>query len=158
MKENCFFLKKFLTPSCSLCKLYHKADSHIFGEYKRNKLLWNHLETTTILKVRVPFLRFSKNTLTHSEKRPAMAAIIHKNLTLTMFLTSKESLPTGNLLKHNWNIHFNTWCILLRERKFKQYLQDTVNPLYSRSLEGALTSHFFLRCQNLTNLKISWNN
>ena len=41
---------------------------------------------------------------------------------------------------------------LLREHKFKQYYQDTVNPLYPHSLETELTSHFFLRCQNFTNL------
>ena len=41
---------------------------------------------------------------------------------------------------------------LLREYKFKQYFQDTVNPLCSRSLEAELASHFFLRCQNFTNL------
>ena len=54
------------------------------------------------------FLCFFKNTLTNSLTRQVVAAVIHKNLTLTMFLTSKETLPTGNLLKHTWKTHFKT--------------------------------------------------
>ena len=63
---------------------------------------------TTILKVpRKTYLGcFSKNTLSRSEKPPVVAAIIHKNLTLIIFFTSKESLPTGNLLRHTWNTLF----------------------------------------------------
>ena len=104
-------------------------------------------------------------------ERPAVEAIIHKNLTLIIFFTSKESFPAGNLLRHTWNIHFkhlpNTGsltqiCInffaaspflsLLREHKFKYYFQDTVNLLCSRSLEAESTYHLFLCCQNFTNL------
>ena len=40
----------------------------------------------------------------------------------------------------------------IADTSFKQYFQDTVNPLCSRSLEAESTSHFFLRCQNFTNL------
>ena len=50
--------------------------------------------------------RFSKNKLTHSWKRPSVAAVIHKNLTLIIFFTARESLPTGNLLRLVWNTHF----------------------------------------------------
>ena len=115
-------------------------------------------------------LRFSKNTLKHSLARQAVSAVIHKNLTLIMFFTSKETLPRGNLLKHTWNTYFKTlaehWkfqtnlCKLLtssplsflNEHKFKQYFQDTAYPLCSRNLEAESTSHSFLRCQNFTNL------
>ena len=34
----------------------------------------------------------------------------------------------------------------LREHKFRHTFQDTINPLYSCSLEIELTSHFFLHC------------
>ena len=54
------------------------------------------------------FLCFFKNSLTNSMTRQVVAAVIHKNLTLTMFFTSKETLPTGNLLKHTWKTHFKT--------------------------------------------------
>ena len=43
---------------------------------------------------------------------------------------------------------------LLRVHKFKQYFKDTVSLLRFRSLEPELTSHFFLCCQNITNLCI----
>ena len=34
----------------------------------------------------------------------------------------------------------------LREHKFKHNFQDTLNPLYSCSIELESTSHYFLRC------------
>ena len=40
----------------------------------------------------------------------------------------------------------------LREHKFNHNFQDTINPLCSCSLESGSTSHFFLRCQNFTDL------
>ena len=102
LKKNCFFLKRSQTPSCSLCKLYHETDRQLFDEYKYKKPLWNHLRATTILKVlrETSFGRFSKKTLTHSQKRPAVVDVIHKNLTLIILFTYKESLLTGKLLKH----------------------------------------------------------
>ena len=107
-KESCFLFKKYLIPLGSLSKLYHKTDCHRFDEYKHKNPLRNYLGTATKLMVprKTSLGRFSKNTLTDSEKRPVVAAIIHKNLTLIIIFTSKESLPTGNHLKHIWNTHF----------------------------------------------------
>ena len=101
-KKSCFFFKKPLIPLSSLSKLCYETDCHRFNKYKHKKPLWNHLGTANKLKVpqKTPLGHFSKNTLTHSQKRPAVTAIIHKNLTLIIIFTSKESLPTGNLLKH----------------------------------------------------------
>ena len=67
-KKNCFFLKKSLIPLSFLSKLYHETDCHRFDEYKHKKPLWNHLGTTTKLKVprKTSRRRFSKNTLTQS--------------------------------------------------------------------------------------------
>ena len=100
--KNCLLFKKSLILLSSLSKLYHKTDCHRFDEYKHKMLLWNYLGTAIKLKVprKTSLGRFSKNTLTHSQKCPVVAAIIHKNLTLIIFFTSKESLPTGNLLRH----------------------------------------------------------
>ena len=39
----------------------------------------------------------------------------------------------------------------LREHKFKHNFQDTLNPLYSCSLEAEDTYHFFMRCQSFSN-------
>ena len=39
----------------------------------------------------------------------------------------------------------------LREHKFKHNFQDTLNLLYSCSLEAEDTYHFFTRCQNFSN-------
>ena len=168
----CFFFKKPLIPLCSLCKLYNETDFRLFKEYKRKK----PESTIAILKVprETSFGCFSKNTLTQSSKRLAVAATFHKNLTLTILFASKESLPAGIFLKHTWNTHLkhlpNTGNLkqtsaqpaplnLLREHKLKQYFQDTVNPLCCRSLEAESTSQFFLRCQNFANLlNVSWNN
>ena len=52
----------------------------------------------------IPLAFFQEHTHPFIEI-PAVAAIIHENLTLTIFFTSKESLPTGNLLRHTWNTH-----------------------------------------------------
>ena len=41
----------------------------------------------------------------------------------------------------------------LREHKFSHNFQDTINPLRPCSLESELTTHFFLRCQNFTDLR-----
>ena len=101
-KKNCFLFKKSMIPLSSLSKLYHKTDCYRFDEYKHKKLLQNHLGTATKLKEprKRSLGRFSKNTLTHSEKRSAVAVIIHKNLTLIIIFTSKESLNTQNLQRN----------------------------------------------------------
>ena len=39
-----------------------------------------------------------------------------------------------------------------REHKFNHNFQDTINPLCPCSLELESTTHFFLRCQNFTDL------
>ena len=41
----------------------------------------------------------------------------------------------------------------LREHKFNHNFQDTINLLCSNSLESKSTTHFFLRFQNLKNLR-----
>ena len=41
----------------------------------------------------------------------------------------------------------------LREHKFNHNFQDTINPLCPCSLESESTTHFFLRCQNFTDLR-----
>ena len=41
----------------------------------------------------------------------------------------------------------------LREHKFNHNFQDTINPLCSCSLESKSTTHFFLQCQNFTDLR-----
>ena len=41
----------------------------------------------------------------------------------------------------------------LREHKFNHNFQDTINPLCSCSLESESTAHFFLHCQNFTDLR-----
>ena len=41
----------------------------------------------------------------------------------------------------------------LREHKFSHNFQDTINPLCPCSLESESTTHFFLRCQNFTDLR-----
>ena len=41
----------------------------------------------------------------------------------------------------------------LREHKSNHNFQDTINPLCSCSLESESTTHFFLRCQNFTDLR-----
>ena len=42
----------------------------------------------------------------------------------------------------------------LREHKFDHNFQDTINPLLcSCNLESESTTHFFLRCQNFTDLR-----
>ena len=41
----------------------------------------------------------------------------------------------------------------LREHKFNHNFQDTINPLCSCSLESKSTTHFFLHCQNFTDLR-----
>ena len=107
-KKNYFFFKKSLTLLCSLCKLYHKNDCHLFDEYKKKKRQCRPLSGHSHTQGQRFFLCFFKNTLTNSLTRQVVAAVIHKNLTLTMFLTSKETLPTGNLLKHTWKTHFKT--------------------------------------------------
>ena len=38
-KKYIFF--KSLTPSRSLCELYHETDCHLFDKYKHKKPLWN---------------------------------------------------------------------------------------------------------------------
>ena len=107
-KENCFFFKRPLIHFSFLSKLYHKTDSHRFDKCKHKKSLQNHLGTATKLQVprKTSPGRFSKNTLTHSYKRPAVEAIIYKNVTLIIFFTPNESLPSGNHLRHTWNTHF----------------------------------------------------
>ena len=40
-----------------------------------------------------------------------------------------------------------------REHKSNVNFQDTINPPCSRSLESESTSHFFLRCQNFTDVR-----
>ena len=41
----------------------------------------------------------------------------------------------------------------LREHKFNHNFQDTMNPLCPCSLESESPTHFFLRCQNFTDLR-----
>ena len=41
----------------------------------------------------------------------------------------------------------------LREHKFNHNFQGTINPLCPCSLESESTTHFFLRCQNFTDLR-----
>ena len=41
VQRNCFLFKKPLTLLCSLCKLYHETDCHLFDEYKDKKPLRN---------------------------------------------------------------------------------------------------------------------
>ena len=41
----------------------------------------------------------------------------------------------------------------LRKHKFKHNFQGTINPLCPCSLESESTTHFFLRCQNFTDLR-----
>ena len=41
----------------------------------------------------------------------------------------------------------------LREHKFNHNFQDTINLLCSCSLESESTAHFFLHCQNFTDLR-----
>ena len=41
----------------------------------------------------------------------------------------------------------------LREHKFNHSFQDTINPLCSCSLESESATHFFLCCQNFTDLR-----
>ena len=40
----------------------------------------------------------------------------------------------------------------LREHKLNHNFQNTINPFCSWSLESESTTHFFLRCQNFTDL------
>ena len=61
-------------------------------------------------------------------------------------------LKTSN--KFLWTTAQPAPLSLLRDHKFKNVFQDTVNPLCSRSLEAESTYHFFLRFQNFTNLCI----
>ena len=39
----------------------------------------------------------------------------------------------------------------LREYKFKNNFQDTLNPLWPCSLEAKDTYHYFMHCQNISN-------
>ena len=41
----------------------------------------------------------------------------------------------------------------LREHKFNHNFQDTINPLCFCSLESESTTHYFLCCQNFTDLR-----
>ena len=44
------------------------------------------------------------------------------------------------------------------EHKFRRYFADSLNPLYSCSLETEDTEHYFLRCQNKLSLRTTLMN
>ena len=101
-KKNCLFFKKSLIPLSSLSityitKLIVIVVTNI--SIKSHCRITQGLQPNSIYREKHPLGVF-KNTLTRSQKRPAMAAIIHKNVTLIIFFTSKESLSTANLLRH----------------------------------------------------------
>ena len=43
--------------------------------------------------------------------------------------------------------------VILEKHKFNYNFQDTINPLRSCSLESKPTNHFFMRCENFTDLR-----
>ena len=125
-----------MIPLSSLSKLYHETDCHRFHEYKHKKPLWNHLGTAEKLKVprkNIPWAFFQEPTHPFIEMS-SRGSYNSQKFTLIIFFTSKESLPTGNLLRHTWNTHFkhllNTGslkyskCKLLHSQPLKAFLEN----------------------------------
>ena len=70
-QKNCFFLKKSLTPLCSLCKLYHEIDCHLFNEYKHKNLLRNQPKPYSRYHEKHPLGGFPRtNSPTHWNVQP----------------------------------------------------------------------------------------
>ena len=61
-KKNSFFFRKSLTPLCSLCKLYHETDCHLFDEYKHKDPLWNNHNHTQGTTRNIPWVFFQEHT------------------------------------------------------------------------------------------------
>ena len=62
--------------------------------------------------------------------------------------------PLGIKLLNRLRVDFSH----LKEHKFRHNFADTINPLCSCSLETEGTAHFFLRCQNYTNIRTTLMN
>ena len=87
---------------------------------------------------------------------------IHKSESYEVFkntLLKSIRPPLNSLFNVNDSLRINLLTRLrlglshLREHKFNHNFQDTINPLCPCSLESESTTHFFLRCQNFTDLR-----
>ena len=87
---------------------------------------------------------------------------IHKSESYEVFkntLLKSIRSPLNSLFNVNDSLRINLLTRLrlglshLREHKFNHNFQDTINPLCPCSLESESTTHFFLRCQNFTDLR-----
>ena len=64
-----------------------------------------------------------------------------------------RTLPVSDSLGIKLLTRLRLGLSYLREHKFNHNVQDTINPLCSCSLESKSTTHFFLHCQNFTDLR-----
>ena len=89
------------------------------------------------------------------ELRKSVSYEVFKNPLLKLIRPSPNSLfNISDSLGIKLLTRFRLGLSHVRKHKFIHNFQDTINPLCSCSLELELTTYFFLRCQNFTDLRI----
>ena len=78
-------------------------------------------------------------------------SVFRKALLDFILPTANKTFGTNDVSSLKLLTRFRFSFSHLREHKFKHNFQDTLNLLYSCSLEAEDTYHFFTRCQNFSN-------
>ena len=153
LRKLCLFYKTVLNKSPNYLYNYVLTINQPYQTRSGDKFLYMYCRTEYLANFFFPYTLKERNNLS-PEICKSVSYEVFKNSLLKFVRPSPNSLfNVSDSLGIRLLTRLRLGLSHIREHKFNHNFQDTINPLRSCSLEWASTTHFFLHCQNFTDLR-----
>ena len=153
LRKLCLFYKIVVNKSPNYLYNYVSTVNQSYQTRSGDKFLHMCCRTEYFANSFFPYTIKEWNNLS-PEIRKSVSYEVFKNSLLKFIRPSPNSLfNVSDSLGIKLLTRLRLGLSHLREHKFSHNFQDTINPLCLCSLESESTTHFFLRCQNFTDLR-----
>ena len=153
LRKLCLFYKIVANKLPNCLYNYVSTVNQSYQTRSGDKFLRMHCTTEYFVNSFFPYIIKEWNNL-NPEICKSVSYEVFKNSLLKFIRPSPKSLfNVSDSLGIKLLTRLRLGLSHLREHKFNHNFQDTINPLCPCSLESESTTHFFLRCQNFTDLR-----